>query len=175
MTEKDIIKILDDFYFKQVRFCINNAYIFKHNWESDFFILRKNGFCNEYEIKISKQDFKNDFKKDIKHQILKSGSFLYKYRKFSHWEDGINAIYNNVEEIRKWNLRPNKFFYVVPENLIKLEDIPEYAGLVYCKQNGDLIVVKEAPFLHKENLTDKLINILCDKFYWRSRKINGII
>ena len=56
--------------------------------------------------------------------------------------------------------KPNYFYYVVPENLIAMEEVPTYAGLVYVKprynREGkiywyDANVVKEAPKLHKED------------------------
>ena len=48
---------------------LSNAYVF--NWESDFFSLSKEGYCQEIEIKISKADFLNDFEKQ-KHKIFQA-------------------------------------------------------------------------------------------------------
>lgn len=170
MTEKDIIEILDNFYFKQVKYCINNVYVFKYNWESDFLILRKNGYCAEYEIKISKSDFKADFKKLQKHSILETGKYIQKRKRFLKYNEKRLPIYKYWEEEKEYKLRPNKFFYVVPKGLITIEDIPKYTGLIYINEDKTIQVIKEAPFTHKEKLGDKLINILCNKFYYKSRK-----
>lgn len=57
-------------------------------------------------------------------------------------------------EIRKTENRllPNKFFYVVPVGLIKKEEVPDYAGLIYVDQNLRVFKIKDGKFLHKEKL-----------------------
>ena len=52
-----------------VRYFMDNLFVFR--WESDKLIETKTGYIYEFEIKISKADFKNDFKnKKDKHMIL---------------------------------------------------------------------------------------------------------
>lgn len=145
-TEQSIIGILERKYSNNSKYYLSNVYIFKHNWESDFFILRQNGYCIEFEIKISRADFFNDKKKINKHLILETGK----------------TMSYNIEEIH--DFRPNKFYYVVPENLIKVEEIPNYAGLIYVNDLNQIIIVKEAPFLHKNKLNFN--NKFVDKFYY---------
>lgn len=48
---------------------LSNAYVF--SWESDFFSVSKEKYCQEIEIKISKADFFNDFEKQ-KHKIFQA-------------------------------------------------------------------------------------------------------
>lgn len=143
MTEKSIIKILEYKYMKLAKYMLANSFIFK--WESDFFVLNKNGYCVEFEIKISRSDFKNDKKKIKKHILLENKSDLSRSK-------------------IKQEILPNKFYYVVPNNLISLEEIPQYAGLIYINDNNSLRTIKEAPFIHKDKLN--LDKILCKKFYW---------
>ena len=69
--------------------------------------------------------------------------------------------------------RPNYFYYATPPDLIKEEDVPEYAGLVYVNQWGGISIVKKAPCLHKEKIDDATLN-LGEKFYynmvhWRNK------
>lgn len=52
--------------FRSHRFRFTNVYFFEN--ESDFLSFLPSGYCYEFEIKISRSDFKADFKK-IKHTI----------------------------------------------------------------------------------------------------------
>lgn len=122
-----------------------------YSWESDALYITKSGYAYEFEIKISRSDFKNDFKhKAKKHQILESSDV---------------GITN----------RPNYFFYVVPEGMVKVEEVPEYAGLIYViphfrPSDGTIYrysfnVVKEAKKLHKTKVDEEALS-LKEKFYY---------
>jgi len=68
MTEKTIQKALRGFA-QNHDYKLENTYVFA--WESDFFSITKTGTVYEYEIKISKADFKKDFGKP-KHLFFQS-------------------------------------------------------------------------------------------------------
>lgn len=141
MTSKDIQKKLNNYYTGNCLYKVPNAFIFK--WESDFFVQRQSKLCYEFEIKVTKADFKKDFDKKDKHQILQTGELNgTKYK------------------------RPNKFYYIAPKGVIDANDIPSYAGFVEVQDTflNDLCLVKDAPNLHKEKL--QLEPILCQKFYF---------
>lgn len=146
LSEAKIQQLLNYKYSQNAKYKIPN--IFAFDWESDFFIQKENGYCYEFEIKISRSDFFADRKKIEKQKILTTG-----------------FNYNN--SICK---RPNKFFYIIPDGIIKLEEIPSYAGYMSIN-NGTIITIKEAPFLHKEKLD--FSKNFCFKFYnkWISSKI----
>ncbi len=63
---------------------------------------------------------------------------------------------------------PNRFYYAVPEPLIKADEVPVYAGLIYVSGNN-VRIIKEAPFLHKRK--HDLYSILADKFYWQTKRL----
>lgn len=107
--------------------------------ETDFLIVRKSGFLIGCEIKCSLSDFKADFKKP-RHQKLLDKS----------------------EELE------NYFYYVCPENLIPLEIVPHYAGLIYITETGRIKEIKKAPKLHsiKHEYKHKLFN----KMYYGYRE-----
>jgi hypothetical protein len=136
MNENKIQSLLRSKYNQTSKIIIENIYFFRYDWESDVFIVKTNGYIYEIEIKISVSDFKADSKKVDKHNRLKS----------------------------KLGFIPNKFFYCTPKGLLKLTDIPDYAGLIEIGEGGFIENKKEAPFLHKEKLdyhkkiTDKLYN-----------------
>jgi hypothetical protein len=56
---------------------------------------------------------------------------------------------------------PNQLYFACPANLIKLEEIPSYAGLIYC--GNEATVIRRAPYIHKakQNMTTELLA----KFY----------
>lgn len=107
--------------------------------EADVLAISKTGYIYECEIKISRADFKKDFIKE-KHTYIKENKFT------KENSDG-DIFY----------LSPNCFYFVVPENLIALDEIPGYAGLIYIKSDNTIDVIKKAPFIHKIKATNKFI------------------
>ena len=54
----------------------------------------------------------------------------------------------------------NHFIYVVPKDMVKPTEIPEYAGLIYVE--GDNIeIIKKAPKLHNFKANETLIRTVC--------------
>ena len=136
LTETKIQDVLKH-QLSKPRFCLNNLYVF--NWESDVLILTQSGYWYEYEIKISRADFRNDFK----------------HKNNKHVHSLSNADHT---------FKPNYFYYAVPENLISIEEVPEYAGLIYVAEHGSARIIKKAPILHKIKNEPNKMN-LADKFY----------
>lgn len=120
-SEKIIQKALTWHYRKAAKYIVSNIYVF--GWEMDLFMLRRNGYVCEFEIKITKYDFLADKKKVEKHNNLRS-------------------------KIKG----PNKFYYVCPTNMVTLKEVPDYAGLIYYNSYGRLDIIREAPFIHKIKL-----------------------
>jgi len=137
LTEATIQESLKNIL-SQPRFLLKNLYVF--GWESDLLLLTKSGYWYEYEIKISRADFKNDFK---------------------HKNDKHVKVLQNLEH--KW--KPNYFYYAVPENMISINEVPEYAGLIYVSENGSNKMVKQAPKLHTEKVDPNKLGLV-DKFYY---------
>ena len=117
--------------------------------ESDVISISKSDYIYEYEVKISKSDFKADFKKE-KHKLMLEGVGVK--------ERLIKENNNMVRDI--WYLTPNYFYFVVPENLLPIEDIPQYAGLIYMNEKQEFETIKKAPLIHKEKATHNFIRQL---------------
>jgi hypothetical protein len=133
MTEKDIQLALYRHLLGEHRKCIIPN-IWTGVGEADLIALTQSNYLHEFEIKISRADFRNDFKhKRVKHDIL-SGSDRYKggYRRL------IPTAY---------------FYYAVPENLISVEEVPEYAGLIYVSEKHHCLIIKSAPKISNEKVT----------------------
>jgi NTP pyrophosphatase (non-canonical NTP hydrolase) len=170
---KDIQKAIY-FYCK----CRNQEYMVsnKHllRWfECDFLSITKSDFLTEFEIKQSRSDFRRDFTdKKVKHAWLegKRATDLLIESDPSGKETVVESFSPNFigsQQTIKMNdyIGPNYFYYVCPNSLIKFEEIPSYAGLIYVRENStntpSLSIIKKAPLLHKVKVTeDTKISIL---------------
>jgi hypothetical protein len=173
-------------YFQNYDYKLNNTYVFA--WESDFFAVSKTtGYMYEVEVKISRGDFKADLKKNEKHFLLKNhkipiltkpngsymvhgGTFEINAENERVYVPGIR-LSNGIDYVYPSRSLPNCFYYCCPRNLIKLEEIPAYAGLLYY-EGSHIYLMKKAPFLHRNNLMTRKRSVLLDKFYWLS--INSV-
>lgn len=180
LTEQSIQRRLNHF-FASWKYNVDGLYVFE--WESDKLIWTKSGYIYEFEIKISRSDFKNDFKnKKEKHLILKGPTeeerFMpYFYKNYEYNKHLYKSFENYVARTEKDSSylianhrRPNYFYYVVPEGLIQPEEVPEYAGLIWIlKEYRDVrsayTIPKQAPALHKQKYKDHEFD-LAQKFYF---------
>lgn len=165
LTEATIQEKLIRAYRNDCHLMIPNLYIF--DWESDVFKQLKSGYTEEIEIKISIADFKADKNKVIKHEIVSTG-FKYSI-----------SDQKKIETTK----RPNRFYYAVPEFMVNIVEVPEYAGLlcVFEDLRRDPNVIKKAPLLHKDKLdidykylARKLADRLCEAQLDRRNLINRL-
>lgn len=155
-TDKEEIKWSEELIQQQLRYSFLSPSSVKYftenlnvyDWESDVLKITKSGYAYEFEIKISRGDFKNDFKhKKKKHLLLENKE-------------------NNAK-------MPNYFYYVVPEGLVTEDEVPEYAGLIYVHATviGNSRIyyqfqeIKAAPKLHSNKIDENNLNLI-DKFYY---------
>ena len=97
----------------------NISHLLAH--EMDLMSISKSGMMCEFEVKISRSDFKADSKK----------------RKW-YWFEEPHV-----------NYCPNYFSYVCPKDLIKIDEVQDYAGLYYYEED-EIIEIKKPKRLHKE-------------------------
>jgi len=180
LTEQSIQQRLNHF-FATHKYKADGLYVFE--WESDKLIWTRSGYIYEFEIKISRADFKNDFKhKKNKHIILKGPtkeeqlmpSFYESYERNKHLYASIDEckarLKSNDRHYIANHRRPNYFYYAVPTGMLEPSEVPSYAGLIYIDSeyrfvNQSFRIVKEAPQLHKTKYTDAELN-LGEKFYY---------
>ena len=177
-TEEYIQRKLNAFFAPNTqKYVIENLYVFK--WESDKLIETRSGLIYEYEIKVSKSDYKNDFKnKKDKHVILEGKeeripSYEEHKKRFNYYGNDLSDTYYRTENFKK----PNYFYYAVPEGMIDISEVPSYAGLIYVLPEGKhetkdgewcltgIYTVKPAPKLHNTKYTDDDLE-LGEKFYY---------
>ena len=180
LTEQTIQKRLNYFY-ASWKYNVDGLYVFA--WESDKLIWTKAGYIYEFEIKISRSDYKNDFKhKGEKHLVLASTIatesqqaiqqllFEETKKKYLHWSDEAVRNHCDIERIVEGKKMPNYFYYAVPEGMIQPDEVPPYAGLIwilkeYNHVKSSFVIKKQAPCLHKTKYTDGELN-LGEKFYY---------
>lgn len=133
---------------------VNNVYCW--GWESDLLFISKDWHTTEYEIKMSRSDYKADFGKD-KHKPARTG----------YLGQTLASLHQRG---------PNYFYYVAPIGLLAGLTIPDYAGLIEVEGDdvhGIVSVTKKAPRLHREPLKDhyRMPVILkgCNR-YWQLKK-----
>ncbi len=144
-TEKKAQKVLRKYFLSEStkKYEITNLYVY--GWESDYLAITRSNLSYEIEIKISRADFKNDFKnKEDKHLLFEGGNKLGKFSKAGGM--------------------PNYFYYAVPDGLIKADEVPDYAGLLYLRPWG-VTFEKEAKKLTNEKFDPDKMNLI-DKFYY---------
>lgn len=122
--------------------------------EMDLFALRRSGYVDEIEIKLSKSDFLADFKKTVtvesNYQCIIADNSSYEgfYEMAKH------------EALQKGLPHCNYFSFLMPEELAEKCDIPEHAGLyIYRIDNAGYSRVREikkAKLLHKRKISERL-------------------
>lgn len=115
-----------------------------HRWEYDVAALTKSGLLYEYEVKISRSDFLADRKKRDKFKYYSEPAKFYKHV-------------------------PNYFIYAVPDGLVNIDELPEYAGLVYFKEDV-LTEIKKAKRIHKNKpasalIKERMLRIIVQRTY----------
>lgn len=85
------------------------------------------------------------------------GNTAVKWRRIDCYSPATHISFHEIEKMRC----PNQLYFCCPAGLIKPDEIPDYAGLLYC-DNG-IEVIKKAPYLHKRK--QDLKEVLLSKFY----------
>lgn len=134
-------------------------------WECDVFEVTSAGFMREYEIKLTRADFKADASKTRD---------LWNPRTYRR-----DTPVNKHQSMGQPH-GPRQFWYVVPEGLIEATEIPSWAGLIYLHDAGkgrrlewrwqEHEIVK-APFLHRTKLDPKVRAHAESVCYWRMHKL----
>lgn len=128
-------------------YILNNVFMF--DWESDLFAISKTGYSVEIEVKVSRSDFFADFKKR-KHEYFKRSIEKEKFI-ITNQKEFDDICYLDIYKIEERS--PNRFYFACPEGMIKPEEVPSYAGLIWCESRyANYHVAKKAPILHRNKI-----------------------
>lgn len=128
---------------------IPNFYLGRY--EMDLFRLTPAGLITEYEIKVSRADYKADFYKEQagcnnKHALMTGGTCAC-----------------------------NRFYFVVPKKMVRAEEVPSYAGLLYYKGKRGFDLVKNAPLIHKQKQSPEIYKELALSLSFREQVLRNRI
>lgn len=122
------------------------------SFEADVIGINPNGYIYEYEVKLSRSDFKAEFRNKVhKHKMLSEKKATHEY-----------AVYEKGKKTLKMKTHiqiANRFYFACPTDLIKLDEIPSYAGLIYVSKSG-VEIIKNAPLLHKNKANTRIFKRL---------------
>jgi hypothetical protein len=123
-------------------------------FECDLIEITAAGFFREYEVKVTKADFRIDAEKAKRSRFGRPAR-------------------NKHEELgQKSKLGPSRFSFVTPEGLLAPTEIPDFAGWIEVRSigtRGQFLEInrKAAPNLHSEKFNSKRVEHLRTVFYWR--------
>jgi len=151
-------------------------------WECDVLGVTKAGYMYEFEIKMSKSDFKADFNKGVDgHTAARRRGFKWTREVRTcdeakrKWEEATRPLLKHDLMAGGDVSGPTCFFFCTPEGLLDPKDIPDHAGLLEFPFSedargwrwGHLNTIKKAPRLHGQKVTDRRINGIRDKIIYR--------
>ena len=131
-------------------------------WECDVWAVSKPaGLGVEYEVKLSRSDFKADAKRKIERYSCRAAAVV--VRRHKHTELETKSVNG-----------PSRFWYVMPLNLVTIEEVPTFAGLMWVtatkafgRKYVTLTIVRQAPLLHREKVAQAKIDHAKSIFYYR--------
>jgi len=110
--------------------------------ELDLACFRMSGFLDEFEIKMSRSDFKADFKKTSRY--MEKGSDAPTWKKKGGLKHDLLISGDAIA---------NHFYFVLRDGIASAEEIPEEYGVIWIRDGGWLQVEREATRLHSRKLT----------------------
>lgn len=136
-------------------------------WECDMFSLTQAGMMVEHEIKLTVADFRADGKKAkgfYDKRDLPEAKFEERWEVTQRSKHECLALADPNG--------PSRFFYVVPDGMVKVEEVPAWAGLLTftpCPHGGipRFSVERDAPKLHKQPCAESVRERALGCLYWR--------
>jgi hypothetical protein len=147
--------------------------------ECDILSLMKSGLANEYEIKLTRSDFRADAKKGKYEIFEKRLAGVHEDIRVRRNIRGDIVHYQPMSAFYTVKLTtPNYFSYVVPHGLITAEDVPHFAGLVYARSERChyFEVVKKPVKIHNDiddSLPVRIGMKLMHRFWKECNKTEG--
>lgn len=143
-------------------------------WECDVFEITKAGYFREYEVKLSRSDFLADAKKfqeDVGYDRIDG-----KYQRVIKEHRVKHDLLSKGDE-----RGPVQFWYVVPLGLVRIDEVPSWAGLIELTDRGASYSTshwrfsenqtKEAPRLHKKKIEQNVRDHAFSVCYYRMHNL----
>ena len=144
---------------------MSNTFPAGYRFECDLLLVKKSLYWTEYEIKTSVADFRKDFQKQIKGYYHGPGE-QWPVRNKHEFLSGDGQNRRDGKPIPK----PKQFYFVMPEGIVGIEDIPSHCGLILfgsdpCREKKTISIARRAPVLkgHNKMTNSMLFNLLLKK------------
>lgn len=155
MTESEVIWLLAHWPEHTIRYelMIPNTYVVP-DCESDLFCIRKSGFCDEFEVKLSRADFLADKKKGVRCELTPEERAEIDWTKIN-WKNKAERPGNKTkyDALEQGILPINYFWYVTPAEVIDIDDLPDFAGWILVTEDNELRVIKKPKRLHRNKMS----------------------
>jgi hypothetical protein len=114
-------------------------------YESDVVAITKAGYFSEYEIKVTRSDFRRDFEK-VEADYVRDPESEWKWNKVDILKHDMLA---GGKPKGDRDIKPKRFTFVVPEGLVEPEEVPEHCGLFYYtpETHYRIKIIRPAPTL----------------------------
>jgi hypothetical protein len=125
-------------------------------YECDLLAITKAGYMYEFEIKLTRSDYRADAKK---------GALPLYCRPFR--QDTRTKHEQLADHDRNG---PVRFWFIVPANLVSVDELPDWAGLLYlCGSPSwpSFEDVRSAPRLHNNRMSEDMKDSIRQNLYWR--------
>lgn len=134
----------------------------KNWWECDVFEVSRAGYFTEYEVKISRSDFKAD--------AAKSFGPIYDWKTQAE-----NPGRRKHDDLANGHTEgPSRFFFVMPRGLVSLDEVPPWAGVIEADDRSyegrtwvALREVRRPKQLHRVKADPAIQNYAFVSCYWR--------
>lgn len=144
-------------------------------WECDVFELTRAGYFREYEVKVTRGDFFADSHKS------KTDWDAYAKTRSERLAAGGNdvtlpseCVMNKHASVAKGLSKgPCQFWYVTPRDLVTVDEVPEWAGLIYITKNYTELSIKAAPKLHNVKADTTIVAHAKGVCYWRFHNLRA--
>jgi len=134
--------------------------------EMDIMAIRRSGFIDEIEIKLTRSDYLADFKKTVSIKVEKYFDPIKKHNVHSEDRYKHKCLAEGLN-------RCNYFSFLMPDELAEKCDIPDYAGL-YTFNGRYITEIKKPPRLHNRKISLQLKYEIARKLsfkFWQSKNI----
>lgn len=126
-------------------------------WECDLWCVSRAGYATEIEIKLTVADYRRDAAKT---SLMRDPN------------GGIRRPTSKHQLLAAGDQRcPSRFYFAMPADLVPLEEIPAWAGVIWAKfgKYGDVILktARHAPRIHSEPARPEAIQQAWKACYWR--------
>ena len=141
-------------------------------WECDVLEVTAAGYFREYEIKMSRADFLRDHRKSSEVRIdWRKQMKLEREAREAGLPPPVRPVEKKHDLLASRSPRgPVQFWYVIPKGLVRMNEIPEWAGFIEVEIHGTYLAERElikAPRLHGEKLAKAILDHAVGVCYYR--------